>query len=650
MPRLTTVQREKAICMLPMGATQRAVAISMNCSKMTISRLVTCLRQTCITAHRSRSGRPNVTTPQDDRYLRVLHLTNRFLTVTSSAANSLGHLVRACVCAFNTCQGMRCLETRAGKTSCIKGGDNQGQNQTTGNTILIDACRNGDLKQVKCILSQDTANINTRGENGVTPAMIAAEKGEKDILELLVKKGSDLSLLDEDDNNILHLACKGGHVDIVKYIHSRNIVDIDRGGENGYTPLMIAVQFGNMDVFSFLMRKGADTSTGDAGDENILHLSCRGGNVEIVNYILKQNIVDINSERYDGMTPLFLTVQLGMRKVFQLLTERGAYAAKTTDSMELLNYACEGGDLEIMKRVLNLTNVDINIELWDGITPLLRAAHYGNSELFKFLVTKGANMTMVDSEDENVLHFACRGESVEIVKYIITQNILNMNAKQVIGMTPVMLAASLGYRGVFECLVEEGADISIEHVDGNNILHLACIGGSVEIVKCVLAQNIVDINSKGEAEKTPVMLAASSGYGAVFECLVEEGADISVENVDGDNILHLACRGGNVEIVKYVLAQNIADINSKGDSEMTPVLIAATLETEELSPLLIERGADLYTTTKPETAPFRITLPFIGKASYIIPRPNSKPTLTPTSKAPPPSTEGTPPNPKNPRV
>ncbi|XP_071104304.1 uncharacterized protein [Haliotis cracherodii] len=77
--------------MLQMGATQRAVAINMNCSKMTITRLVARLRQSGRTTDRPRSGRPKVTTPQDDRFLRVLHLRNRIPTVTSSAANSLGH-------------------------------------------------------------------------------------------------------------------------------------------------------------------------------------------------------------------------------------------------------------------------------------------------------------------------------------------------------------------------------------------------------------------------------------------------------------------------------------------------------------------------------------------------------------------------------
>ncbi|XP_071104740.1 ankyrin-3-like [Haliotis cracherodii] len=500
--------------------------------------------------------------------------------------------VRTGVCAFDSCGGMRCLETRAGKTACVKDEYYPAQNQTIVNTILFDACTTGDLQQVKYILSQDIANINTRGENGMTPIMIATEKGHREIIELLVKKGSDLSLFDEDDNTILHLACKEGNVEIVKHILSQKIIDIESRGENENTPLMFAVQFGNMEVFSFLMKKGANISNLDEDGGNILHFSCRRGNIEILNYILKRNLVDINSEMDDGMTPLLLTAKLGKKQLFQLLIERGAYEAKTHDSKELLNYACEGGDVEIMERVLNLTNVDINIELWDGVTPLLRVAFFGNIEMFKLLVTKGADVTIVDDEEENVLHSACHGGNVEMVKYVHKLSIVDINGKQDKGMTPLFLAAFCGFQTVFEYLVEKGADTSGVDAGGDNILHLACRGENVEIVKYVLTQNMVDINSKGVDGMTPVLVAAFLGKRAVFEYLVKKGADTSGVDAGGDNILHLACRGENVEIVKYVLTQNMVDINSKGVDGMTPVLVAAFLGKRAVFEYLVKKGAD----------------------------------------------------------
>ncbi len=93
MPRLSTEERERAIGMIQLGATHNHVARIFGCSRLTITRLMTRYRQTGRTQDRPRSGRPRVTTPAEDRYLRILHLRNRFLTVTSSASTALSHRV-----------------------------------------------------------------------------------------------------------------------------------------------------------------------------------------------------------------------------------------------------------------------------------------------------------------------------------------------------------------------------------------------------------------------------------------------------------------------------------------------------------------------------------------------------------------------------
>ena len=62
-------------------------------TKLTITRLIQRYRVTGRIADRTRSGRPRVTTDNEDRHLRILHLCNRFLTVTSSAVTGLGRVI-----------------------------------------------------------------------------------------------------------------------------------------------------------------------------------------------------------------------------------------------------------------------------------------------------------------------------------------------------------------------------------------------------------------------------------------------------------------------------------------------------------------------------------------------------------------------------
>ena len=105
--------------MVQLGVSYAHVARILNCTKLTITRLIQRYRVTGRTADRPRryrmtgrtadrprryrvtgrtadrprSGRPRVTTANEDCHLRILHLRNRFLTVTSSAATGLGHVI-----------------------------------------------------------------------------------------------------------------------------------------------------------------------------------------------------------------------------------------------------------------------------------------------------------------------------------------------------------------------------------------------------------------------------------------------------------------------------------------------------------------------------------------------------------------------------
>ena len=90
MPRLTNDQRNNAIGRLQQGATQAAVARHFNVSRATINRLWIRHNATGSVADRPRSGRPRVTTPAQDRFIRLQHLRDRFQTATTTAANIPG--------------------------------------------------------------------------------------------------------------------------------------------------------------------------------------------------------------------------------------------------------------------------------------------------------------------------------------------------------------------------------------------------------------------------------------------------------------------------------------------------------------------------------------------------------------------------------
>ncbi|XP_071083517.1 uncharacterized protein [Haliotis cracherodii] len=80
--------------MAKIGATQRQIARTFNFSQTTLSKLIIRNQQTGQTQDRPRSRRPRLTTPAEDRYIRQIHLRNRCVTATSTAAAALGHAIR----------------------------------------------------------------------------------------------------------------------------------------------------------------------------------------------------------------------------------------------------------------------------------------------------------------------------------------------------------------------------------------------------------------------------------------------------------------------------------------------------------------------------------------------------------------------------
>ena len=84
MPRLTEVQRGQALALLMQGQRQQ-VALQFGVNVSTIERLVRRLRDTVRVADRPRQERPRVTTPRQDRAIRLAHLRNRHVTATETA-------------------------------------------------------------------------------------------------------------------------------------------------------------------------------------------------------------------------------------------------------------------------------------------------------------------------------------------------------------------------------------------------------------------------------------------------------------------------------------------------------------------------------------------------------------------------------------
>ncbi|XP_048247424.1 ankyrin-3-like isoform X2 [Haliotis rufescens] len=484
----------------------------------------------------------------------------------------------------------------------VKEGCNLSAMDYEGNNMLHYACSGSSVFIVRYLLRQKVADIESRGEDGMTPVMVASKNGQKKVFDFLRGKRCNLSVVDELDNTVLHAACCGDSVYIVTYLLSNKIVDIERRDACGITPVMVAAMKGQTEVFHVLVRNGCDLSVVDDHGDNILHNACYSDNVSIVKDILSRKLVDINSKGYDGNTPLMVAAKEGNKKVFDLLVSNECDQFDVSDNGgNILHAACLSNDAMLVKDILLRGVSDIESRVEDGATPVMLAAEKGHKEVFDLLVSEGCNLEVLDNDGCNILHAACSSDNVKIVEDILSRKIAHINSRTSDGLTAVMMAAANGQKKVYDLLARKGCDLSVVDAMGDNILHAACASDNVNFVNCILSRDLADIESRGENGLTSVMEAAVNGQRKVFDLLVKKGCDLSVKDDQRNNILHAGSSGGNVKIVEYILscgylmAHNMIHIDSKNETDQTPVMTASMNGHKNVFQLLVNKGCNLST-------------------------------------------------------
>lgn len=88
--------------------------------------------------------------------------------------------------------------------------------------------------------------------------------------------------------------------------------------------------------------------------------------------------------------------------------------------------------------------------------------------------------------------------------------------------------------------------------DGITPLMLACTSGNIEIVKLILANPTLDLHKRDNSGINSLYVSAYYGHFEVFKLLRRQGAEYQVSE-KGSTILHVVCKKGFNEILKYLL-------------------------------------------------------------------------------------------------
>ncbi|XP_023220588.1 E3 ubiquitin-protein ligase MIB1-like [Centruroides sculpturatus] len=126
-----------------------------------------------------------------------------------------------------------------------------------GETPLATAINNGNYKMALAILKHDV-DLGIRDRYECTALHHAARKNSVLLVAKLLEKGSDVNAQDPRGDTALHIAAGRGLVDVATVLLEHPEVNINKQNEDGFTPLMCAVDSYFTKIVKMLLDKNCD--------------------------------------------------------------------------------------------------------------------------------------------------------------------------------------------------------------------------------------------------------------------------------------------------------------------------------------------------------------------------------------------------------
>ncbi|MGV0960389.1 MAG: ankyrin repeat domain-containing protein [Limnohabitans sp.] len=123
-----------------------------------------------------------------------------------------------------------------------------------GRPALLLALQAPSPKVSEALIRQPQTRVELRNDKDESPLMMAALRGQKALVELLIWRDADVN---KTGWTPLHYAASGGHAQIAQLLLDHSAY-IDAESPNGTTPLMMAAMYGTPEVVKLLLSEGAD--------------------------------------------------------------------------------------------------------------------------------------------------------------------------------------------------------------------------------------------------------------------------------------------------------------------------------------------------------------------------------------------------------
>lgn len=305
-------------------------------------------------------------------------------------------------------------------------------------TSLVRAVKISDVDRVRTLMYANV-NVNEKNYAGITPLTIAAEKGNMEIIKMIVEDGKAV---------------------------------INDPSSYGVTPLIAAAAAGNDKVVEYLIAQGADVTAKDDLGKTALIYAIGFDNPKLISSLIKLDNKAVNLPDNSGNTPLIYAAQKGLVNNIKLLLANGAkvdYRNPATGLSALSAAAAEDQSAAI-RLLVRTGKADVNLADLSGRTPIFYAVEQNKADALRTLISLGADVNAQDNNGVTPLMRASAKNRQDCVNILLKQKNINTNLKDFQGRTAITYSVYAEEVAPAQALLKAGADINTRDSASNTPL------------------------------------------------------------------------------------------------------------------------------------------------------------------------------------
>ena len=220
----------------------------------------------------------------------------------------------------------------------------------------------------------------------VTALMIAAGKGHRPVVALLLKEGADPNAVNEYKWSVLQYAVRANRTSVVALLLKAGADPNLRLYGRDFVLRDAAAPYVDLKITKMLIAHGADVNAVDNRGGTALQVAAYRGNLAVAKLLLKAG-ADINEGNCYHGGPLPCAILHGQTKMAAFLLKRGADRRLQAEALGL---AARLGMLQTVRRLL-AAGFDPNSRAWHGQTPLHHARNGKHRTVVAALLAAGGH-------------------------------------------------------------------------------------------------------------------------------------------------------------------------------------------------------------------------------------------------------------------